>query len=153
MKNVPTDLGNDAALTLSPIYGLAEIVRLLLNAGTDPSAEFPVPGVMKLLPAYSGKDVVIENVKAQLDLSVRSAAARSLLSLQNVSNTFISTGGSVGGYTQTLTRAVGQGPRLRGGRTRLQRTPHAGEWIPSTTLCSIRQGGMRYKCHMHPRSA
>ena len=53
----PTDLGNDAALTLSPIYGLAEIVRLLLNAGTDPSAEFPVPGVMKLLPAYSGKGV------------------------------------------------------------------------------------------------
>ena len=127
LKNGLIDQGNDAALTLSPIYGLAEIVRLLLNAGTDPSAEFPVPGVMKLLSAYSGKNVVIENVKAQLDLSVRSAAARSLLLLQNVSNTFISTGGSVGGYTQTLTRAVGQAPRLRGGRTRPQSPPHAGE--------------------------
>ena len=57
LKNVPIDQGNDAALTLAAIYGLAEIVRLLLNAGTDPSAEYPVPGVMKLLPAYSGKNV------------------------------------------------------------------------------------------------
>ena len=57
LKNVPIDQGNDAALTLAAIYGLAEIVRLLLNAGTDLSAEYPVPGVMKLLPAHSGKGV------------------------------------------------------------------------------------------------
>ena len=76
LKNGPIDLGrSDAALTLAAIYGPSKIVRLVLNAGTDPSAKsltgetaeewaakYSVPGVMKLLPAYSGKDVVIENV-------------------------------------------------------------------------------------------
>lgn len=56
-KNGLIDRGNGVAPTLATIYGLAEIVRLLLNSGTNPSAEFPVPGVMKLLPAYSGKGV------------------------------------------------------------------------------------------------
>ena len=40
LKNGPIDLGrNDAALTLAAIYGPSKIVRLVLNAGTDPSAK------------------------------------------------------------------------------------------------------------------
>ena len=127
LKNGPIDLGNDSALTLAAIYGPAEIVRLLLNAGADPSAksltgetavewaaEYSVPGVMKLLPAYSGKDMAIENVKAPPDLSVRAAAARSLPLVQNVSNTFMGPGGCVACRAQNLNALAAQYAKVHG---------------------------------------
>ena len=105
-----------------------EIVSLLLQAGADPAAKsltgetavewaakYSVPNVMKLLPAGPTKPVItIADGKPQPDRPVRAAAARSLQLLQNVSNSFMNTGGCVACHAQNLTALAAQYAKANG---------------------------------------
>ena len=53
-------------------------------------------------------------MKSPPDFSGRAAAARSLPLLQNVSNTFMSTGGCVAGHTQNLNALPAQYAEVQG---------------------------------------
>ena len=70
---------------------------------------------MKLLPAASANPPTpVSDGKPKPELPVRAAAARSLQLLQNVSNSFMNTGGCVACHTQNLTAPAAQCAKANG---------------------------------------